>query len=107
MVTTNLRRPHMNEPMTHATEVLVNASVIINNDRNKTYGHVIDDYNKVRDIFHALTGIQLDLHECLMFMASVKLARLRTNLQRDILHKDSLVDLIGYLALQAEITEPT
>jgi len=97
----------MNEPMTHATNVLLNASIIINNDRNNTYGHVVDDYNKVRNIFHALTGIELDLHECLMFMASVKLARIRTNLERDILHKDSLTDLIGYLALQAEITEPT
>lgn len=97
----------MNEPMTNATNVLLNASIIINNDRNNTYGHVVDDYNKVRNIFHALTGIELDLHECLMFMASVKLARLRTNLERDILHKDSLTDLIGYLALQAEITEPT
>lgn len=97
----------MSEPMTHATNVLLNASIIINNDRNNTYGHVVDDYNKVRNIFHALTGIELDLHECLMFMASVKLARIRTNLERDILHKDSLTDLIGYLALQAEITEPT
>lgn len=97
----------MNEPMKHATDVLVNASLIINNDRNNTYGHIVDDYTKVQTIFYALTGIQLDLHQCLLFMASVKLARIRTNLQRDILHKDSLTDLIGYLALQAEITEPT
>jgi hypothetical protein len=97
----------MNEPMTEATNVLLNASIIINNDRNNTYGHVVDDYNKVRTIFYGLTGIELDLHECLMFMASVKLARIRTNLERDILHKDSLTDLIGYLALQAEITQPT
>jgi hypothetical protein len=97
----------MNEPMTQATEVLVNASVIINNDRNNTYGHVVDDYEKVRTIFYGLTGIELDLHQCLMFMASVKLARIRTNLARNILHKDSLTDLIGYLSLQAEITKPT
>ena len=97
----------MNEPMTEATSVLLNASIIINNDRNNTYGHVVDDYTKVRTIFYGLTGIELDLHQCLMFMASVKLARLRTNLERDILHKDSLTDLIGYLALQAEITQPT
>jgi hypothetical protein len=97
----------MNEPMKRATDVLVNTSIIINNDRNKTYGHVVDDYEKVRTIFYGLTGIELDLHQCLMFMASVKLARIRTNLDRDILHKDSLIDLIGYLSLQAEITEPT
>lgn len=96
----------MNEPMSQATDVLVNASIIINNDRNNTYGHVVDDYTKVRNIFHVLTGIQLDLHQCLLFMASVKLARIQTNLQRNILHKDSLTDLIGYLALQAEIKEP-
>lgn len=96
----------MNEPMTRASEVLVNASIIINNDRNTTYGHVVDDYNKVREIFYAITGISLTLHECLLFMASVKLARIKTNLDKNILHKDSLTDLIGYLALQAEIKEP-
>lgn len=93
-------------PMMHATTILVDASQIINKDRNATYGHVVQDYEKVRTIFHALTGIQLDLHQCLLFMASVKLARLKTNLERDVLHKDSLTDLIGYLALQAEISQP-
>lgn len=96
----------MTEPMTRASEVLVNASIIINNDRNNTYGHVVDDYTKVRNIFFAITGIDLTLHQCLLFMASVKLARIRTNLDKNILHKDSLTDLIGYLALQAEISEP-
>ena len=97
----------VNEPMTKASAILVDASVIINNDRNRTYGHVVDDYGKVRIIFRAITGIDLTLHECLLFMASVKLARIKTNLDKNILHKDSLTDLIGYLALQAEIKEPT
>jgi hypothetical protein len=93
-------------PMQNATAILVDASQIINKDRNATYGHVVQDYEKVRTIFHALTGIQLDLHQCLLFMASVKLARLKTNLEREVLHKDSLTDLIGYLALQAEVRHP-
>ena len=92
--------------MANATAILVDASHIINKDRNATYGHVVQDYDKVRTIFHALTGIELDLHQCLLFMASVKLARIRTNLERDVLHKDSLTDLIGYLALQAELRNP-
>lgn len=92
--------------MQNATAILVDASQIINKDRNATYGHVVQDYEKVRTIFHALTGIQLDLHQCLLFMASVKLARLKTNLEREVLHKDSLTDLIGYLALQAEVRHP-
>lgn len=96
----------MTEPMTRASEILVNASIIINNDRNNTYGHVTVDYTRVRGIFRAITGIDLTLHQCLLFMASVKLARIRTNLDKNILHKDSLTDLIGYLALQAEISEP-
>jgi hypothetical protein len=33
-----------------------------------------------------------------MFMVAVKLARLRTNLERDTIHHDSLVDALGYLA---------
>lgn len=97
----------MTEPISRASQVLVDASIIINNDRQQTYGYVVDDYSKVQQIFHAITGIHLTLHECLLFMASVKLARIKTNLDKNILHKDSLTDLIGYLALQAEITEPT
>jgi len=79
------------------TDVLTEALDLVTNDRQSTYGHPYDDYTKVVSIFGSLTGVQLDVMQAILFMVSVKLARLRTNLERDVLHRDTLVDTIGYL----------
>jgi len=82
---------------TAGTEILLQAHQIVNQDRQNTYGHPKDDYTKVINIFEALTGKKLTLDDAILFMVSVKLARLRTNLEQEILHHDTLLDTIGYL----------
>ncbi len=82
---------------TPGTEILLQAHQIVNQDRQNTYGHPIDDYTKVINIFETLTGKKLTLDDAILFMVSVKLARLRTNLEQEILHHDTLLDTIGYL----------
>jgi len=82
---------------TPGTEILIQAHQIVNQDRQNTYGHPIDDYTKVINIFETLTGKKLTLDDAILFMVSVKLARLRTNLEQEILHHDTLLDTIGYL----------
>lgn len=82
---------------THGTEILLHAHQIVNQDRQNTYGHPKDDYTKVTNIFQTLTGHKLTLTEALLFMVSVKLARLKTNLDQGQLHYDTLLDAIGYL----------
>jgi hypothetical protein len=83
---------------TTGSEILLEAHKLVNGARQNDYGHPADDYRKVSDIFYALTGIELEVSEAILFMVSVKLARLRTNLEHDIIHHDSLVDALGYLA---------
>jgi hypothetical protein len=39
------------------------------------------------------------MSDALLFMVSVKMARLRTNLEKNRLHHDTLLDALGYLAL--------
>ena len=85
-----------NKP-TPGTEILQEAYKIVNQDRQNTYGHPKDDYTKVTNIFETLTGHQLTLTDALLFMVSVKLARLKTNLDQGHLHHDTLLDTIGYL----------
>ena len=85
-----------NEP-TPGTEILQEAYKIVNQDRQNTYGHPKDDYTKVTNIFETLTNKKLTLTEALLFMVSVKLARLKTNLDQGQLHHDTLLDTIGYL----------
>lgn len=80
------------------TEILTEASNLVGGARQHDYGHPADDYGKVVTIFHALTGITLTLEQAILFMVSVKFARLRTNIEADRWHHDSLVDAIGYLA---------
>ena len=82
---------------TPGTEILQHAYQIVNQDRQNTYGHPKDDYTKVINIFETLTGKQLNITEALLFMVSVKLARLKTNLDQGRLHYDTLLDTIGYL----------
>lgn len=79
-------------------EVLIEAYHLVTGDRQNAYSHPTDDYTKVCKIFEGLTGISLTVDQALMFMVSVKLARLRTNLANGDLHRDSLVDASGYLA---------
>jgi len=88
-----------NKPkQTSGSEILLEAHRLVNGPRQKDYGHPADDYQKVSDIFYSITGIDLSVSEAILFMVSVKLARLRTNLEHDIIHHDSLVDALGYLA---------
>lgn len=81
----------------NGAEILLEAHHLITGDRNRDYDHPLDDYEKVVEIFHALTGIDLTVEQALLFMVSVKMARLRTNLDRGVLHRDSIVDAAGYL----------
>ena len=78
---------------------MLEAHRLVTGPRNDTYGNVVDDYTKVIKIFEVLTGIELSIADALLFMVSVKLARLRTNLDKNRLHHDSLLDTLGYLGL--------
>lgn len=78
-------------------EILYEAHDLITGPRQQQYSHPYEDYSKVVDIFYGLTGIHLTVHEALCFMVSVKMARLRTAVERGEWHHDSLVDAIGYL----------
>lgn len=86
----------MSDPIP-GSEILLEAYDLITGDRQAAYDHPLDDYLKVSDIYFGLTGIALSVDQAILFMVAVKLARLRTNLERDRLHRDSLVDAAGYL----------
>jgi hypothetical protein len=70
-------------------DILLEAHRLVTGPRNDSYGNVVDDYSKVIHIFEGLTGIKLSLSDALLFMVSVKMARLRTNLDKNRLHHDS------------------
>ena len=86
-------------------DVLKEADGLVHGARNKTYGHPLDDYRRVVDIFRAITGIELTPDAGALFMLSVKLARLGHNYEQDLAHRDSIVDAAGYLWCFGVISE--
>lgn len=83
-------------------ETLLEAHDLITGPRQQAYSHPADDYSKVVEIFKSFTGVALSPTQAILFMVAVKMARIRTNLDRDnTLHRDSLVDAQGYLGCLA------
>jgi len=86
-------------------DILKEADRIVHGPRNSDYGHPIDDYSRVVEIFRMLSGVELHPEDGALFMVAVKLARLRHNYEAGIIHRDSLVDAAGYLWVFAQIVE--
>lgn len=80
------------------SDILLDAYDLVVGDRQEAYSHPTDGFENVCTIFEAFTGITLTVEQALLFMLSVKFARLRANLDKGILHRDSVVDAAGYLA---------
>ena len=86
-------------------DILKEADRIVHGPRNSDYGHPIDDYSRVVEIFRMLSGVELHPEDGALFMVAVKLARLRHNYEAGVIHRDSLVDAAGYLWVFAQIVE--
>lgn len=93
------------EPPVPGADILLDAYALITGPRQAAYAHPTEDYTKVTDIFHALTGIRLSLEQGILFMVSIKLARLRTNIEAGQMHWDSLVDAAGYLGCLGMVSQ--
>lgn len=93
------------EPPVPGASILLDAYALITGPRQAEYSHPTDDYTKVTDIFHALTGVRLSLEQGILFMVSIKLARLRTNIEAGQMHWDSLVDAAGYLGCLGMVSQ--
>ena len=91
-------KPESNTPSDlSGADILLEAHHLITGDRNRDYSHPVDDYTKVVALFRAMTGIELTLSQAILFMLSIKFARIRSNLEKGILHHDSVADAAGYL----------
>lgn len=86
-------------------EVCLEAFSLITGDRNKNYDHPYNDYSKVREIYKAISGVDLTVEQAVLFPLAMKLARMKTARDKGQYHHDSLVDAIGYLGCLAAVIE--
>lgn len=100
-----IQPPHTATPSNSLGDICLEAHALVTGDRNHHYDHPYNDYSKVRDIYQAITGINLTVEEAVMFPLAMKLARIRTARDKGRYHHDSVVDAVGYLACFAAVVE--
>lgn len=86
-------------------DILTEAHALITGPRQAEYSHPFDDYYKVKELFRTITGHDLTVHDAVVFMVCVKLARLSTVLNRGEWKHDTIVDAAGYLGCLAMVHE--
>ena len=71
--------------------VLAEADYLINNDRNQSYDHPLDNFTRIAQIWTAILGYKISPEQVGLCMVGVKLAREAYQPKRD-----NLVDGAGY-----------
>jgi hypothetical protein len=86
--------------MNTRTDILDDASVLINGDREKDYGTPQESFGCIADMWTAYLGHPVTAADFCNMMVLLKVARLRNGP-----HRDSNVDGAGYMALGAEMSD--
>jgi hypothetical protein len=71
--------------------ILVEAEGLVHGDRQRSYGHPLDDFSRTAALASALFGWPIKPEDVGLFMCLVKLSR-----QRNKPKRDNLTDLAGY-----------
>jgi len=80
--------------------VLLEAERLVNGERAESYGDMKENWQKVTNVFNALTSRDLTVKESIFFMYAVKLVR------EEYQHKrDNPVDLAGYSQVLQRVQE--
>lgn len=79
-------------------DALDQASKLIHGDRNKDYGPPEVNFRRIADRWSQTLDMAIEPWQVALMMADVKVARLAEGY-----HEDSVIDLIGYAALAAEL----
>ena len=82
------------------------AREIIYGDREKTYGHPAKNLEHIARLWSAYTNTAITADDVCSMMTMLKLTMLKlARLKNQPMHRDSLVDAIGYVLLKERIHE--
>ena len=83
----------------HRSKILKDAEHLINNDREKDYGHPKINHGRIADLWSVVLERKIEPYEVALCMALVKVSRLVQTLD----HEDSYVDAAAYIAIAGEL----
>jgi len=88
--------------MTHRTHILETASNLVTGNREADYGSPKLSFQNIADRWSQLLSVDIEPWHVALLMADLKIARLATTGRP---HEDSLIDICGYAALAAELSD--
>lgn len=80
--------------------ILEEAQRLITGDRNRTYDHPLDNFQRIADIWSVVLGIKVTAEQVGLCMVGVKLAR-----EAYMPKRDNLVDGAGYFGTVQMVIE--
>ena len=82
------------------TQIINEAAVLINGDREHEYGTPADNFQRVADLWYAFDDSKIEPWQVCIKLALLKIGRLGGPKPS----RDSFVDAVGYIALAAELS---
>ena len=83
----------------HRSKILQDAEYLINNDREKDYGHPRINHGRIAELWSVIFGFKVKPYQVALCMALVKISRLVQTPN----HNDSYVDGAAYIAIAGEL----
>ena len=93
--------PTMPARKTSGPSVLMQAEELIKGQRLQDYGDPRDSFKTIAQFWSTYTGVKIDSEDVAIMMMLMKVARLTVTPN----HRDTQVDIAGYLALLEYIQE--
>lgn len=91
----------MSKPDWGRARLLVDEAISLTiSDRNDTYGHPAQDFERVAQIWGAILDTEVSAEQAILCMMGLKLAR-----QSHIHKRDNIVDLVGYAVCLNEVAD--
>jgi hypothetical protein len=88
--------------MSHRTHILETANNLITGNREQAYGRPKLNFQHIAARWSQHVGVPLEGYQVALMMADLKIARMATT---GLPHADSFIDICGYAALAAELSD--
>jgi len=82
-----------------SNQVLNQASVLVQGQREKDYGDKTENHNNIAKLWSAYLDIKINAHDVALMMALLKMARTKLG----EVSKDTYIDMSAYSAIAGEI----